>query len=206
MKKRLFIAIDIPYALRHKLTVLQKEYKAQDNIGPDTSVRISWTPDKNMHITVQFLGWVDENKILNIKNQILKIVQEIRPFNLEFRKIAYAPPGAQKRMIWAMFSESSQYNILVTSINKKMKKYIHPRLWDENVMREERIPHITLARFKNAQIAKNYLLPNTSMGEKGFRVETIYLYESKLSKQGSQYRKLKEFKFSHQWQMSNDRV
>lgn len=185
-KRRLFIAIKIPNELKKNLVNFQKQFETKD---------INWTKFENLHITVQFLGWVDENKIFSIEKDIEKAAQVATPFNLNFENIIFAPPQKTKRMIWAVFNCEGQYEKLVKNIFESMKKYINLKLWNENIMRRERTSHITLARFKNLDIAKNIDLKRVRIENKKFKVSEISLWESKLSRDGAKYQILNKFNF-----------
>lgn len=185
-KRRLFIAIKIPNELKKNLVNFQKQFETKD---------INWTKFENLHITVQFLGWVDENKIFSIEKDIEKAAQVATPFNLNFENIIFAPPQKTKRMIWAVFNCEGQYEKLVKNIFESMKKYINSKLWNENIMRRERTSHITLARFKNLDIAKNIDLKRVRIENKKFKVSEISLWESKLSRDGAKYQILNKFNF-----------
>lgn len=185
-KRRLFIAIKIPNELKKNLVNFQKQFETKD---------INWTKFENLHITVQFLGWVDENKIFSIEKDIEKAAQVATPFNLNFENIIFAPPQKTKRMIWAVFNCEGQYEKLVKNIFENMKKYINSKLWNENIMRRERTSHITLARFKNLDIAKNIDLKRVRIENKKFKVSEISLWESKLSRDGAKYQILNKFNF-----------
>lgn len=185
-KRRLFIAIKIPNELKKNLVNFQKQFETKD---------INWTKFENLHITVQFLGWVDENKIFSIEKDIEKAAQVAMPFNLNFENIIFAPPQKTKRMIWAVFNCEGQYEKLVKNIFENMKKYINSKLWNENIMRRERTSHITLARFKNSDIAKNIDLKRVRIENKKFKVSEISLWESKLSRDGAKYQILNKFNF-----------
>ena len=59
---RAFIAIDIPDDVRVALTEAQARLK-RAHVG----VKVSWTKIDNIHLTLQFLGYVEEEAIDKIK-------------------------------------------------------------------------------------------------------------------------------------------
>ena len=187
-KRRLFIAIEIENNLKKDLVSFQKKFETKG---------IKWTKPENLHITVQFLGWVDESKISNIEKDIERVAQANTPFDLSFENIIFAPPRKTKRMIWAVFNCDGQFENLVKKVSLALKKYISKNLTkkDENVLRKHRTPHITLARFKNPSSIESIKLDDLDIRKDKFKVNGISLWESKLSREGAKYQILNRFNF-----------
>lgn len=174
MKKRLFIGFDLPNNIREKL-----------KISPDSRLRI--VPQKNLHITLLFLGYVEENKIpeiirivktASVKNKVLKI---------KFEKFIFGPPGKQPRMIWALFEKNPDYEKLNKQLTEGLKEF-KPGTYKEQYI------HITLARFRKPLTGKNIEeinLPDVELED--FPVQNITLFESILGRGGPVYLKLAEF-------------
>ena len=178
MKKRLFIAFDLPDQVRSKLKLF-----------PDPRLRI--VSKDNLHITVLFLGYVDEDKIPEIKEAIKEISQEFTPINFKFEDIIFTPPRKQFRMIWALFGKNRQFDNLVDKLARELKEF------KPHVYKEKNI-HITLARF-NKPLTKKDLeeikLPQDEV--ENFRADKITLYESVLRSSGAVYKKLAEFQLNY---------
>src|SRR3990167_4173932 len=95
--KRLFVAIEIPEELKNQLLKIGSKYQDKD---------IRWTKDKNLHITVQFLGNIKNVYIKQIEQELDDIAQNTNRFRLTIDKIIYAPPGETKNMVWVVFFDS----------------------------------------------------------------------------------------------------
>src|SRR3989344_4777205 len=171
MKKRLFIAFDLTDQVRSKLKLF-----------PDPRLRI--VSKDNLHITVLFLGYVDEDKIPEIKEAIKKISQEFTPINFKFKENIFAPPGKQFRMIWALFEKNSNYIKLTTQLTKSLNEF-------KPAVNKQTYIHITLARF-NKPLTKKDLerikLPEVFIED--FKAKKIILYESILRSSGAVYKKI----------------
>lgn len=187
-KRRLFIAIEIENDLKKDLVSFQKKFETKG---------IKWTKPENLHITVQFLGWVDENNISNIEKDMERVIQISAPFDLSFENIIFAPPRKTKRMIWAVFNCDGQFENLAKRVSIALKKYISENLTkkDENVLRKHRTPHITLARFKNPLSIENIKFDDVNIKKDKFKVNSISLWESKISREGAKYQILNKFNF-----------
>jgi len=128
--------------------------------------------------------------IPEVTKAIQGVCNTIRPFSIEFKNIVYAPPGRPPRMVWGMFGESSMYESLVKLISKE----IHSLIQAKDSSQKEKIPHITLARFKK-QISPQKLTRLKKSGVEGERmnVDTYLLMESKLTSSGPIYKSVEEF-------------
>lgn len=186
--KRLFVAIEASDKLKKELLIFSKKH-------PIAGVR--WVAFQNLHITIQFLGWIEEDKISSIKKDIQKITQTTAPFPLKFEKLIFAPPAKKKRMIWATLSGGGQYQKMVKEISFILKKYISENLKeaDENILRKNRTPHITLARFKNSTNLEGLNLDNVNIKKEEFWVSEVSLWESSLNHSGAKYKIIEKFKF-----------
>lgn len=180
MKKRLFIAIPLP----DQLVDFFSEYKAQYQAH-----NVRWTKQENLHITVYFLGWINEKITLKLISNLKDTFLGIQPFELTFKEISFAPPGKPPRMIWAVFNDSRSYTDLALKISNAVRKFIK-----SDVMLKP-IPHVTLARFKNGMALFN--LKTVKPSEKSFQVSSCTLMESKLSPKGPTYSIIETFNFKN---------
>ena len=174
MKKRLFIAFDLPGEMKEKLKLTSDPLLR--TISPE-----------NLHITILFLGYIEEEKIPEIYEAIREISQEFPPINFKFENIIFAPPGKQFRMIWALFAKNRFYENLVNKIAAELKEFkLH-------VHKEKNI-HINLARFKRLltkEDLEEIKLPEVKI--ENFKADKITLFESKLRRSGPIYKKLVEY-------------
>ena len=60
---RLFIALDTNNEIKGHLITVQKQ------IGNDLA-KVNWVSENQMHLTLKFLGEVEENKVELIKNKL----------------------------------------------------------------------------------------------------------------------------------------
>lgn len=190
MKKRLFIASKPPEFLTEEIKRFEKE---NQNFLKIKNFR--FTNRNNLHITILFLGYIEEEKIPQIELVLSNFFSKQKPFNLEFERFSFAPPSlgeagpleSAKRMVWAVFKESREYEELVEKTAEVLK--------DFGDFKEERkiIPHITIARFNPSQIKNISIIKSPKI--KPFTIQNTNLYESKLSRLGPVYREIKNFLF-----------
>jgi len=184
MKKRLFLAIQLPKALKDSFLAYSKEYY--------NATGIRWTAPENLHITVYFLGYVDERDVSDIIEKIDNILVKVRPFNLELQQIEFAPPARPARMIWAVFADKNgEYKNFVDTVYNELKEFS-----PKDFRGRERIAHVTVARFNNPSCLKSLVLKQPDAAGKAFKVSSINLMESKLSSKGPTYKIVHNFHLS----------
>ncbi|NMC51794.1 RNA 2',3'-cyclic phosphodiesterase [Candidatus Kuenenbacteria bacterium] len=182
MTKRLFLAIDLPEKMKDELVGWQR------NLAGESGVR--WTPRENLHITVAFLGDIEEDKIGELIEKVKGALRESKPFKLEFRGVVLAPPRGEPRMIWADFFENREFGELAKMIWLAAGDYVLPEIY--NKIGEQKI-HVTLARFRQPIYLS--VLRQPELSEKIFEVGEIFLMESELTPEGPYYKTIFNFKF-----------
>lgn len=176
MNRRLFISISLPPAWLDLF--FQRVIPAMAGIR--------WIEKGNIHVTVHFMGSIPEQEIVNIRKKLEGISAEIPPFTLEFSKIDFAPPGKTKRMIWAYFSPSKNFEDLV----QKIKITIGGKGAEEERLP---LPHATLARFKDLHSVRGLKLETPAISDKVLMINSFELQESELLPSGARYHVLHSF-------------
>jgi len=169
MTKRIFIAVNLPEKTRAKLVEL---LDAMPKEG------LKAIPAENLHITLKFLGYVDDEYIEEIKEKLQKISEE-NSFEIELAGVG----EFNSRVIWAGISKNAQ-------MLRDMSGEINYLLGTEE---DEFRAHITLARNRDAPAAKIKeavdRLKKFNFQEK-FAVESIDIMESRLAPSGPAYQVL----------------
>ena len=176
MRKRIFIAINLPEEIKRELLSYEKRWK---------NLRVKWTNFYNLHITLEFLGEVNRQELDKILQAIEKTALEIKPFDLKLDRIVLGPNPVQARMFWATVYIDSNIIKLKNLINENLKFY------DFNLEEREFKPHITLARARGNQLKgkqTNIILP-----EMKFKVESIEVMQSQLHPGGARYKVVESF-------------
>jgi 2'-5' RNA ligase len=180
MRHRVFIAINLPEDIKKRLSDYQKKW-------PTLPVR--WVREDNLHITLVFLGYLNDEELL----EVIKIVKEIASknpsFSINLNKIIYGPPKKfPPRMIWIEGEKSQEL--------ANLQKDLENALYSSSVkgIKEGEIrpysPHITLGRIKNWEFRKIEPEERPGVSEEislSFPVESIEVMESQLKRGGSEY-------------------
>jgi len=182
MKKRIFIAINLPDSIKQELLSYQKKLK---------NLNVRWTKSDNFHITLTFIGYVSEEEI----EKILKITQEtaskFSPFLIELSRICLGPTPERARMIWV----EGKANGDLINLEKKLKK----ELVKEKINFDGKYPlkvHITLARARGNELKGINI--DRKLDGLNLEVKNIDVMESRLNRDGAKYKILERFELIRQ--------
>lgn len=163
MKHRIFIAINLPEEIKNELMKYQERW-------PDLPAK--WTKKENLHITLEFLGCLTDEEIVEACERTREIALTKKRFNVNLNKICYALTKKNNnkvpRMVWVVGEKIKEFNV---------------------------IPHITLARiktwsFKQFDIDQRPIIDQDIFPPAGglkFTVNSIQVMESYLKKNGPEY-------------------
>ncbi len=171
---RLFVALEIPPAVRENLAALIRDLRA---IAPQPK----WVRAENLHITLKFIGEVADTKLEAIRQALGKARSEA-PVTLDFRGLGFFPSEKYPRVFWAGMQASANLKGLATDIDRAMEKLGIPR--------EQRpfSPHLTLARLP-------VIKENATRDFGALHTNQFHLIESKLKPSGAEYTTLETFPF-----------
>jgi len=176
-KRRIFIAIDMPSQIKKKILDFQKKWF-------DLPVR--WTKEANLHLTLVFIGYVDDERMLEICRLTKEIVKRHNPFEISFKQICLGPNSKEHRMIWLKGEKSIDLIKLKNDLENTLFNSYKSRF--NNLEIKVFSPHITLARIKRDEWMK---LPNKPDIERealfNVSVDSVKIMESHLSRGGAEY-------------------
>ena len=172
---RLFVALEIPPALRDRLVLLQ---------GGVPGAR--WQTVEQLHLTLRFIGDVQESLAADIDDALAMI--RVPAFTLELAGVGEFG-GKLPRAIWAGVRPNDDLMHLQRKIETAMQRL--------GLEAEERkyTPHVTLARLKNAPRPKvmEFLAHQALFASGPFRVEQFALFSSHLGSGGAVYQVEREY-------------
>lgn len=193
MKKRLFVGVPVSAKFHSALVLLLSETKTS-NIFQNASIR--WTKPENLHITVCFLGFLDEKFIGDIARVVRAVASESEPFSLTFDRVGFAPPGKPVRMIWAVFQANSDFSLFVETICGSVERHLRQKTGQKVrslLSQRATVAHVTLARIKGTFKPSTQELPQGKTPQFPMRISSCTLYESQTLPSGPRYSKLGTF-------------
>ena len=178
MMKRIFIAVNLPERIKEELLLYHEKW-------PDLPIK--WVKPDNLHITLIFLGNINDQEILEIDRAVKEITARYQSFSINLNRICYAPPKKiPPRMVWA---EGQKVEKLANLKQDLEKSLINSGINFSLENRDFR-PHITLGRIKAWEWKKIEPEERPEINEDislSFNVNSIEVMESELKRAGPKY-------------------
>jgi len=183
---RSFIAIELPEAVRESLSRLSARLR-------ESGVNASWVRPSNIHLTLRFLGEVDEEGLDRLTRILTEHYASVSPFPLSVRGTGAFPNLRRPSVIWAGVEPAEGALTEVQATAEAAAQAIG--LPEES---KSFHPHLTLARIRVPRgieplLARLQDEKDFSGGD--FTANAVSLFSSELTPRGPIYRCLKEFPF-----------
>lgn len=174
---RLFIAIELPEELNEKMFELKEKLRTED---------AKTTLTKENHLTLKFLGEVEDSKIDKIK-EALKTV-EFKQYKAKLDNIGVFPNENYIRVVWVGVKPEEETKELKVKIDEVLKDFNFKDDFDFH-------PHITLARVKFVKDKPKFkdLIHSLKIEDSEFEVKEFKLIKSELMPEGPIYEDLEVF-------------
>ena len=173
---RLFIALDIPEDLKQTLGNLQVEVPG-----------LRWVPLGQIHLTLAFLGEVDERFLPGLAEAVANI--SLPSFDLRPVGIGCFPDQRRPRVVWLGVLPEPGLLALAAAVRVAVQSC--------NIPLEERpfSPHITLARIKQppGMAFHTFLEQHRQLKLPQSTVRKFTLYQSSLDRSGAEHTSLRRY-------------
>src|SRR5579862_2857826 len=135
---RLFVALDIPEAVRTSVAALVARLRP---LCPDAR----WARMEGVHVTLKFIGETPEEKLEAIEAALAN-VPTAAPVAVKFRGAGFFPNARRPRVLWAGVEGGPELSALAREVDSALAPLGIPR--------EDRAfsPHLTLARFDSLKL------------------------------------------------------
>ena len=179
---RAFIAIELPVGLRKAIARIQNKIK-EDGPSP-----VKWVNPENIHLTLKFLGNIDENIIGKVSGAMKEAVPGILPLHLELGGLGVFPDLRRVQIIWIGLNGDLERL-------SRLQKRIDANSVSLGFRAESRPfkPHLTLARVRDRaasddrQSLGQLITSNQFKEDYSFNVDSIELIKSQLTREGAIY-------------------
>jgi 2'-5' RNA ligase len=178
---RLFVAVDLDERVRASVGHLLDRLRSAMSVG--TARNIGWVPSERLHLTLHFIGNVDDALADRIATAI-RLPVHLAPFDLALGGVGTFPPHGRPRVIWLGVREGADPLA-------ELHAEIGRRLTELDVEIESRAfaPHLTIGRLR-APVPPRALAPLLRVDASNLgrcRIDRVRLYESKLGSGGPTY-------------------
>jgi 2'-5' RNA ligase len=178
---RTFLAVEIPNKIRRKVDQLISEEK-------NKNLPMKWVKFENLHITLKFLGEIEESKIKEIISILEDTTKSYTGFDINLEGIGCFPHPDNPRVLWIGVKHGIT---MLTDIAREIEKNLGAAGFRED---KRFHAHLTLARTRKfCKLDKILALPFTT---ENFSVNSVTLFESILKPEGPIYAALKKFNLS----------
>ncbi|MDP1948196.1 MAG: RNA 2',3'-cyclic phosphodiesterase [Nitrospirota bacterium] len=193
---RTFLAVELSPALQAELARVQQELKRSLEQEMQGGTRISWALPVSIHLTLKFLGDMDEQMIDRLRAALEEAIGSQIAVVVAIERIGVFPNPQSPRLLWVGPSEHWERGEEAKRV-AEIHVVIEQACEGLNFLREPRpfSPHLTLARIKMGErhvgvaLAKSGVLDRPlSMGS--LAIESVVLMQSTLTPTGSVYTKL----------------
>lgn len=179
---RAFIAIDLPKEIKDYLADIQAQLK-------ESNSDVKWVAPLNIHLTLKFLGEIDEKKSENIIQIIEEIAKNSACFYIRISSIGAFPKINFPRVLWVGIDKGDRES-------KEIAEQLEERIAKLGIPKEDRpfSSHITIGRLRSNLNREKLIqkLSNLAAGLAGleklqFTVKKITLFKSTLTPKGPVY-------------------
>jgi 2'-5' RNA ligase len=176
---KLFTGVNVGTAIRSNATALQQSLAK-------CGANVKWVEPENLHVTINFLGEVDDRDLHGICRALTAVGRKEPPFRLAVAGIGAFPTPRRPKVIWAGITDGAD-------ALKRIHSESEPRLLELGVYRREDrgyTAHLTLGRAKDeadGQLLASELAKHTNWTGGSVEVEEIVLFASELRREGPVY-------------------
>ncbi|BCS53944.1 RNA 2',3'-cyclic phosphodiesterase [Geobacter sp. SVR] len=169
---RLFIAIELPDAVKQTLGRLRTEIPGARWVVPD-----------QLHLTLAFLGETDQETAQSLTTKLADI--QARGFDLRFGSTGCFPDKRRPRVVWIGFEPEP--------LLQKLAALVRAAVLASGIPQEERpfSPHITLARLRAPASIAGF--PDGPVAISSVPVREFTLFESRLTSSGAIHTAIRSF-------------
>jgi 2'-5' RNA ligase len=190
---RSFIAIECPEGIKEAIQKIQQELKMAMDISSSINSKVlSWVHPGGFHLTLKFLGQVDENRLSKVRERIGEVVASFSPFTIHIEGVGVFPSAKAPRVIW--IGAKSVGDDLI-QLQGRVEEVLDPL----GFLRESRPfhPHLTLCRIKSERkeldfrlirdTLSKWLAANQQKACGQFEAKEVLLMKSDLQPGGAVY-------------------
>lgn len=183
---RLFIAVDLSKEQKKELGLLQQRSR-------EYLPGVKWAAPEGMHLTLKFLGEVDESVLPAIKAALAESAQGMNPFFFLPGGVGVFPDPRRARVVWAGITEGAEeFAAAASSLEDPLAAL--------GFAKEKRpfTPHLTVGRLRyplEEALIRRFLSHEAAFKGSREKAAGLVLYESRLDRQGAVYTALDKRQF-----------
>jgi 2'-5' RNA ligase len=175
---RTFVGVELTKAIRDRMVALQETLAR-------TATEVKWVEPENLHVTLLFLGEVEDRSIPEVCRIVAEATRRHTPFGLEVVSVGCFPHPTRPRVVWAGVGAGARELVA-------LHDDLEAPLTDLGYRREERryTPHITLGRVKSDRPTDRLaaaLAKHAAWNAGETTVRELHVMSSELTREGPRY-------------------
>ena len=175
---RLFVAVRIPEPLLQRVIAVQEEFR-------QTGADVRWVSPASVHLTLAFLGEIDETRADSFKALLESEASKCSPLDIEYAGAGSFPPRGLPKVVWiGCRGDVTKLTDLASACRKAAEQVGVPP------DRHSFVAHLTIGRVNSGRNAKRLVSAVKQQDEVEVgrdRVMEIRLMESTLMPEGPRY-------------------
>ena len=184
---RIFIAVTLDRAARGKVAGLVEGLRRNRTF---TVPAVRWVPEANLHLTLRFLGEVDERGASAVSEALVSPWTHV-PFTVSLGPAGVFPPRGAARVIWLDVRDGAdELRALQRELERRLATIGYAR--DRQPFR----PHLTIGRIRRDARAAGRAIGRAvaaiDVPAIRWTVDRVVLMESRLSSDGAAYHEVAE--------------
>ncbi len=182
---RSFIAIEIPDSIRSQIAALQEEMRRLQS-------HVSWVTPRNIHVTMKFLGDIQESLVPQIGSVLGKISSCTRPFQITIENLGFFPNARRPRVLWVGVTDRQQQ---LKTLFQEIEEGLVP--FGFTLEKRGFTPHLTIGRVRNPRGINEVVarMQSFNFPPESFEAKGIVFMKSTLKPTGAVYEPLGRFEF-----------
>jgi len=182
---RAFIAMDLDSKIKRSIQNIQEQLC-------QASCDINWVKPENVHLTLKFLGNIQEDKIPEIIQKLISLTGRFPPISSQLTHLGMFPDTTRPKVLWIGLTQEQTFQDLAA--------YIEQDLLSLGFLPENKKfhPHITIGRLKSTKgIQKLCLLTQdySSFTSLKQTFDCLTFYKSILTSHGPVHEPLNKIKW-----------
>jgi 2'-5' RNA ligase len=180
---RLFTAVSLPPSVEEHIDLVLAKVSRYPEI--------KWAIRHQLHMTLSFIGGVDERKVPSLEEILNKAAASFEPFDIEIKGLDAFPNLKRPKILFLPAASGGEY---FTKLARFISKQIQTIRTGEG--EKDFQAHVTLGRVREGQDASHAIHALRESGlalGMAWKVDRFLLFQSRLTPEGAIHTRLKEF-------------
>ena len=179
---RVFVGVPVGAAVAERISAVRNEFGGE---------AVRWAPAENLHLTLKFLGDVEEAQVVAIRSALREALAGTAGFGVTARGLGVFPNARRPRVLWIGLAAPE-----LAQVAGRVDRALEP-LGVERAATRFR-PHATIGRWRRPEppgVSLREELTRWRDREFGeFRMDAVTLFQSTLRPAGATYSPLEVFR------------